>query len=47
MRSLKQLCTPRKSVFDTSKRDTVLNLSHLATAKIDAKEGDVPIAVEI
>lgn len=38
MKSLKQLCTPRKSVFDPSKRDTVLNLSHLVTAKIDAAE---------
>ena len=29
MKALKQLCTPRKSVFDVSKRDTVLNLTHL------------------
>jgi hypothetical protein len=32
MKSLKQLCTPRKRVFDISKRDTVLNLTHLTAA---------------
>lgn len=37
MKSLKQLCVPRDSIFDTSKRDTVLNLSHLVAGKIDAK----------
>lgn len=37
MKSLKQLCTPRDSVFDTSKRDTVLNLAHLIDDKIDGK----------
>ncbi len=37
MKTLKALCIPRESVFDTSKRDTVLNLSHLADGKIDAK----------
>jgi len=37
MKSLKQLCVPRDSVFDIAKRDTVLNLSHLADGKIDAK----------
>lgn len=29
MKTLKQLCEPRDSVFDPSKRDTVLNLAHL------------------
>ncbi len=37
MQTLKALCTPRDSVFDTSKRDTVLNLLHLVDDKIDAK----------
>jgi len=37
MKSLKQLCTPRDSLFDTSKRDTVLNLAHLIDDKIDGK----------
>lgn len=37
MRTLKALCTPRESIFDIAKRDTVLNLSHLAAGKIDAK----------
>lgn len=37
MKPLKQLCTPRESVFDTSKRDTVLNLAHLIDDKIDGK----------
>ena len=32
MKAIKQLCTPRKSVFDVSKRDTVLNLTHLTAA---------------
>lgn len=35
---LKELCTPRDSVFDIAKRDTVLNLSHLTTDKIVAKD---------
>lgn len=35
MKSLKALCIPRDSVFDASKRDTVLNLSHLIDDKID------------
>jgi len=35
--SLKKLCTPRPSVFDATKRDTVLDLSDLAEGKIDAK----------
>ena len=38
MKALKQLCTPRKSVFDVSKRDTVLNLTHLTDDKISAAE---------
>src|SRR5687767_13409084 len=37
MKSLKQLCVPRDSVFDLARRDTVLNLSHLVDGKIDAK----------
>jgi len=37
MKSLKALCEPRDSVFDKSRRDTVLNLTHLMTGKIDAK----------
>ena len=37
MKSLKQLCTPRETVFDLSKRDTVLNLAHLSDDKIDGK----------
>ena len=37
MKPLKQLCVPRDSVFDISKRDTVLNLSHLTDGKIEAK----------
>lgn len=35
MKSLKALCTPRESVFDASKRDTVLNLSRLIDNKIE------------
>src|SRR5262245_47881764 len=38
MKSLKDLCIPRDSVFDIAKRDTVLNLSHLAAEKIEAKD---------
>jgi hypothetical protein len=34
MKSLKQLCIPRDSVFDTAKRYTVLNLAHLIDGKI-------------
>lgn len=37
MKTLKALCTPRDSVFDSSKRDTVLNLSHLVDGKVDSK----------
>jgi Protein of unknown function (DUF499)/Fn3 associated len=35
MKSLKQLCTPRESIFDFTKRDTVLNLAHLVNSRID------------
>ena len=38
MKPLKKLCTPRDSVFDVSKRDTVLNLAHLVAGKIKEKE---------
>ena len=38
MKSLKELCIPRESVFDIARRDTVLNLSHLTADKIDAKD---------
>ena len=37
MKSLKTLCMPRDSVFDTARRDTVLNLMHLAENRIDGK----------
>lgn len=37
MKSIKSLCTPRESVFDTARRDTVLNLMHLAGDNIDAE----------
>jgi hypothetical protein len=35
MKPLKILCTPRDSVFDIARRDTVLNLAHLADDRID------------
>jgi hypothetical protein len=35
MQSLKQLCIPRKSVFDTQRRDTVLDIFDLKTDTID------------
>lgn len=38
MSCLKNLCTPRASVFDKTKRDTVLDLSDLVQGKIDAEE---------
>jgi len=38
MKPLKELCIPRDSVFDVARRDTVLNLTHLTTDKIDAKD---------
>jgi predicted AAA+ superfamily ATPase len=37
MKSIKALCTPRESIFDTARRDTVLNLMHLADDKIDGQ----------
>lgn len=37
MKSLKQLCQPRKSVFDRSRRDVVLDLTDLIEGKIDPK----------
>ena len=36
--SLFSLCTPRQSVFDASRRDTVLDITDLLDAKIDPKE---------
>jgi hypothetical protein len=36
--TLFNLCTPRKSVFDASRRDTVLDLTDLLDTKIDPKE---------
>lgn len=36
--TLFSLCTPRKSVFDASRRDTVLDLTDLLDEKIDPKE---------
>lgn len=38
MKSLKKLCTPRKSVFDAQKRDTVLDISDLIGGKISPDE---------
>lgn len=38
MKTLKDLCTPRKSVFDKSKRDTVLDISDLVENKIKPEE---------
>jgi hypothetical protein len=35
MKTLEQLCVPRQSLFDISKRDTVLNLTHLTQDRID------------
>ena len=35
MKSLKQLCKPRESVFDQSRRDVVLDLTDLVEDKID------------
>lgn len=37
VKSLKDLCKPRESVFDTQRRDTVLDISDLTTDKIDPK----------
>lgn len=38
MKSLKQLCKPRSSVFDPSRRDTVLDLTDLVEDHIDAQD---------
>ena len=38
MKTLKQLCKPRDSVFDRSRRDTVLDLTDLMENRIKAKE---------
>ena len=38
MKTLKQVCTPRASVFDPAKRDTVLSLNHLVRGHIDPGE---------
>ena len=38
MKSLQELCTPRKTVFDKSKRDTVLDISDLVEGKINHEE---------
>jgi hypothetical protein len=38
MQTIKQLCTPRTSVFDTQRRDTVLDISDLIGDKIDPNE---------
>ncbi len=35
MQSLKNLCVPRRSVFDSQRRDTVLDISDLINDKID------------
>ena len=35
MKTLKELCKPRDSVFDVQRRDTVLDLADLAQDKID------------
>lgn len=36
MKPLKALCTPRESIFDRTRRDTVLTIDHLAKGSIDA-----------
>jgi len=38
MNWIKALCIPRESVFDTARRDTVLNLTHLTEGKIDGAD---------
>jgi hypothetical protein len=38
MKTLKQACTPRPSVFDLAKRDTVLSLNNLVRGQIDPGE---------
>ncbi len=37
MKSLKELCTPRQSVFDRNRRDVVLDLTDLIQNKIDGR----------
>ena len=36
--SLKQLCTPRSNVFDSQRRDTVLDISDLINDRIEPAE---------
>src|SRR5207249_2024832 len=38
MKTLQSLCTPRRSTFDPTKRDTVLDLTDLIDGTIDAQE---------
>lgn len=38
MKSLKQLCQPRNSVFDRNRRDVVLDLTDLVEGKINGDE---------
>lgn len=38
MKALKKLCTPRSSVFDAQKRDTVLDISDMIADKISPDE---------
>lgn len=38
MLNLKQLCKPRPSVFDSQRRDTVLDISDLIADRIDPAE---------
>lgn len=38
MKSLKQACIPRDSVFDKSRRDTVLDLTDLIDDRIDPQK---------
>jgi len=38
MQTLQKLCMPRASVFDTQRRDTVLDISDLISDKINPAE---------
>ncbi|MEI8356759.1 MAG: hypothetical protein WCG31_11835, partial [Deltaproteobacteria bacterium] len=38
MKTLKQACKPRQSIFDSSKRDTVLSLNNLTRNQISPDE---------
>ena len=38
MKSLRQLCEPRKSIFDHARRDVVLDLTDFIDDKIDPKD---------